>query len=101
MMLSKLLPDRIEKGFSLLGKAAQDQHGFRGDRVDHVTDLLVVKEQVDKLSNLDVINGDVRIVTGSYDQVLLLCTVIYLYIPHRRAIDFAFGECRIAKIGPN
>ena len=77
--LSKLIPDGIDNGFPLLGKAAQDQHRFGGDRIDNVTNLLVVKKQVDELSDLDAIEGDTQLATSTirYDQVLLLCTLIH------------------------
>ena len=101
-MLSKLIPDGIQNGLPRLGKAAQDQHRFRGDGVDDLTNLLVVKQEVDELGDLDVIDGDNRLILNiSYDQVLLFGPLIDRYIPYRNAIDAAFGECGIAKIGLN
>jgi len=53
------------------------------------------------VSDLDVIGGDNRLTAISYDQVLLFCKVIHLYIPHRHAIDIASAERRIAEVALN
>jgi hypothetical protein len=58
---SKLLPNGIENHFPLLGKAAKNQHDFGSDRVDSLANLLVVKKQVDELSDLDLVDGYSRI----------------------------------------
>ena len=99
--LSKLIPDGIENGFSLFGKAAQDQHRFRCDCVDHITDLPVVKDEIDELSNLDIIDSDTSFAVRGYDQVLLVCPIVYLDVPDRDAIDPASSERRVEKISPN
>ena len=39
-MISKLIPDGIENGFPILGKSAENQHRFGGDRVDDLTNYL-------------------------------------------------------------
>jgi hypothetical protein len=64
---------------------------------------LVVKEQVDELGDLDIVDGNNRFAaTGiGNDQVPLLCMLIHLYTPHRCAIDSASGEYRVAKVGLN
>ena len=62
-MLSKLIPDGIENRFSLLEKRPKDQHRFRCDCVDDITNLLVVKKQVDELSDLNVVDGDSRLIS--------------------------------------
>src|SRR6516225_2739718 len=56
-LIPKCVPQRVKNGFSILRKATEDQHRFRGDRVDHITNLLVVKKQVDELGDLDVVDG--------------------------------------------
>jgi hypothetical protein len=81
--LSQLIADGIDNGFSLLGKPAENQHSFGCNCVDDVANLLVVKEQVDELGNFDVVDGDSRLIMRSYDQVLLVCLIVYLYIPDR------------------
>ena len=50
--LSKLIADGIKNGLPLVEKAAKNQHSFRRDRVDDVTDLLVVKKQVNYTGGL-------------------------------------------------
>jgi hypothetical protein len=97
MVLSKLLSDGVENGFPPLGKAAQDQHRFRGDRVDDFADRRVIKQQVNELSYLDAVDLDYGLFeisdvvgsdhlltmgTVSYDHVLLFCAIIRLYIPN-------------------
>ena len=71
---------------------------FRVDRVDNVTNLLVVKKQVNELGDLDVVDSyDSLITTRSDNQILLICTIIYRDVPYRHAIDMAFPERRLGK----
>jgi hypothetical protein len=50
------------------------------------------------VSDLDVVDGDNRLIFICYNQVLLHGTLIDLDIPDRRSIDLAFGHRRTAKI---
>jgi hypothetical protein len=84
-----------------LGKSAQDQHRFGCNCVNDLTNLLVVKKQVDELSDLDVVDGDCRLTIRSHDEIFLFCLIIYLYIPNRRAINVAPVQRRPAEICPN
>ena len=45
-------------GITLIREATEDQHRLGSDGVDHVTDLLVVKHEVDELRDLDVVDRD-------------------------------------------
>jgi hypothetical protein len=97
-VLSKLVPNGIKNRFPLFGKAAQDQHRFLPDCVNGIANLFVVKQQVNELGDLDIVDGDRRLTTTSYDQILLVCLIVHRYIPDRHAIDVAFGQRRTAKI---
>jgi hypothetical protein len=56
--LPQFLSQGIEHRLALRREAAEDQHGLGGDGVDGIADLLIVEKQVDKLRDLDAINGD-------------------------------------------
>ena len=62
-----------------------------------MADLLVIKEQVDKLGDLQVVDSDLRFVRRRDDQALLLRPV-ELQVPRRDAVDAAAGEVGVAKI---
>ena len=53
------------------------------------------------MGDLDVVDGDSALTIRSYDQILLFCLIVRLYVLDRRAINFASGERRIAKIRLN
>src|SRR4029077_7840019 len=71
IVLSKLLSEVVEDGFTFLRKAAQDQHPFRGNRVNDVANFFVVEQQVDELSNFDVVYSDSGFSWRSNDQIFL------------------------------
>src|SRR4051794_24271878 len=54
VVLTQFLAYGVENRFALWRKTPQDQHRFPRDRVDNLTDLLVVEQKVDELRNLDV-----------------------------------------------
>ena len=54
---------------------------------------MVIKKQVDELSDLDVVDGDTSFAVRGYDQVLPVCPIVYLDVPDRDAIDPASSEC--------
>jgi hypothetical protein len=55
--------------------------------VDHVTDLLVIKHEVDELRDLDVIDGDLGLTLTCDDQVLLLGPGVQFQTPSGYAVD--------------
>ena len=101
LRLSKLIPDGVENGFSILGKAAKNQHRLGCDCVDHITNLLVVKKQINELSDLDVVDRDNWLAIRSYGEILLVCLIVHFYIPHRTAINADSGQRRTANIRLN
>jgi hypothetical protein len=60
--LSQLIADSVEDRFAVLREAAEDQDRFGRDGVDDISDLLVVEQEVDELRDLNVIDGDLRLV---------------------------------------
>jgi len=52
----------VQHSFPFRGEATKNEHGFLRNGVDDLTDFLVVQEQVDKLSHLEVINSDGRLI---------------------------------------
>jgi Pentapeptide repeats (8 copies) len=84
-----------------LPEAAQQKHALLADRVDHLADFLVVKEEVDELRDLKVIDCDRWLAFGSNDQALLLGSFAKLHAPCGDAVDAAVGERCIYEIGAN
>ena len=59
---------------------------------------LVVKKQVnEELRDFDVVDGDNRLTAIGYDQVLLLCMVVHLYIPHQHFPPDGTYSCRFIR----
>jgi hypothetical protein len=54
------------------GEATQNQHRLGSNGVDHVTNFLVVKRELDELRDLNVIDGDFGLAPRCDEQVLLL-----------------------------
>ena len=65
------LPNRGQHRVPLFGETSENQDCLRGDRVDGVLDLLVGRDQVYELGELQIIHHQVSLVTGGRDQVTL------------------------------
>ena len=104
--LSKLIPDGIKNGFSLFGKSAQNQHRFRGDRVDNFTDRLFVEKEVDKLRDLKVVDSVNRLVEmppifkDAVDGPLVLANLAVVYA-WTGELDLAFATLEPLKKRPS
>ena len=59
LVLAEFVTEGIKNCFALRREAAKDQDSFFTDGVDNVADFLIVKQEVDELSDLDVIDGTV------------------------------------------
>ena len=66
-LLSQPLQD-LDAAFS---EAAQEEHAFLSDGVDDVADFLVVEQEIDELSDLDVIDGDLELICPCDDKFLV------------------------------
>jgi hypothetical protein len=53
----------------------EDQHRLGSDGVDHIANFLVMKHEVDELRDLNVVDGDRRLVQRCDDQILLFSPV--------------------------
>ena len=53
------------------------------------------------MSDLDVVDSVSYLIIRSYDQILLVCLIVYHYIPDRDTMNASFGQRRAAKICPN
>src|SRR6266705_886432 len=58
VLFTKFVSDSIQSDLPLRRKATQDQNDFRSDDVDDITNLPVVQQEIDKLSNLKIIYSD-------------------------------------------
>src|SRR3954466_2334981 len=96
-MRAQFLAYGVEDCFALWCEAAQDQHCFPSYRVNNVTDLLVVKQEVNELRNLDVVDGDLGFTKVGDDQVLLL-SLLQFQPPRGYAVDARAGEIGVRKI---
>src|SRR5580700_10509403 len=70
--IAKFIADGDQHGLTFLGEPAEDENDFRGDRVDDVANLFVVEKQIDKLGDLNVVDGDAWLISITYEEVLLL-----------------------------
>jgi hypothetical protein len=71
MTCSQLFTQPIQDDFSFGRETTKDQYRFRCNRVDDIANFFVVDEQVDELSNLDVVYRDGGFVRRNYNQILL------------------------------
>ena len=60
--MAQLISHGIKYGFPLRHKTAQDQHRFGGDRIDDLTNLLVVEQQIDELCHFQIVHSDYRLI---------------------------------------
>jgi hypothetical protein len=64
---SERLAQPLEDRDSALGEPSEKQHSFFADSVNDITDLLVVKNQIDELGDFDIVNSDLGFVSGGDD----------------------------------
>jgi hypothetical protein len=89
-LFAQLLKDRDPA----LGEPSQQQHAFPADGVDDVAYLLVVKQQVNKLSDFDVVDGDVGFTLARNHQVSLFRALAEPNVPCGYTVDAAASNNR-------
>src|SRR6266496_4520917 len=97
-MCAKSFSEGIENSFALRCEASKNEDGFPGNGVDDITNFLIVEQQVNELSNFEVINRDHGFIFGSNDKVVLFGT-FQLDIPHRNAMNGAARQVSALQIG--
>src|SRR5262249_46242593 len=60
--LTQFFSQSLRDGDPALCKPTEQEHAFLSDGVDDVANLLVVEQEIDELRDLDVIDGDLRLV---------------------------------------
>ncbi len=93
---AEFLPQPLQHDNPAFGEPPKQQHALSTDRVDYVADFLVVEEQVDELSYLDVVDGDRGLACAGNDQVLLFCVFAEFHIPCGYAVDTTSIENRVS-----
>ena len=61
-MFPELISHGIEYNFALWRESPEDKNGLLTDGIDRVADLIVMKQEIDELSDLNVIYADLRFV---------------------------------------
>ena len=69
VQLSETFTKGIQYHLPLRSEASQDQHSFPPNRVENVSDLLIVEHQINELGYFQVIDRYRRLVFGGNDQV--------------------------------
>src|SRR6516225_6122240 len=96
--IAQFITQRVEDCLTLIREATENQHHLGSNGVDHVTDFLVMKQEVDELRDLNVIDGNLRLCIFCDDQVLLLGPFQF-QIPSGYAVDATAGEISARKVG--
>ena len=84
---------RLRSSSRSASRATEDQYRLGSNRVDHVTDLLVMEQKIDELRDLN------RGLVLRRDNQVPLLGPLQFYTPSGYAVDAAAGEISVRKIG--
>src|SRR5262249_22021298 len=79
-------------------ETTEDKNHLGCDRVDDVANLVAVHEQINELSNLEIVDCDHRVIRKRYDKVALSCAGQF-YSPRRNPKYVRAGEVRRSQVG--
>lgn len=94
---AQLCRDRLHHLKPSIAKASKQENASFCNRVEDIAKFLIVKQQIDELSNFEIIDGDDWFTITSDDQSIL-CGSFELYILCRNAINGALiqaGSCEV------
>src|SRR5260370_17278205 len=77
---TKFLPYCIQDSFAFGRKAPKDEHDLLPNGINDITNFRVVQQQVNKLSDLKVINGNSRFIRRCNHKVFWFCA-FYFHLP--------------------
>src|SRR5215217_3863403 len=69
---AQFLPNGIQYRFTLRSEAAQNEDDLRSDGVNDITDFLIVKQQINELSDLKVVHRNNWLIFMSDYEVRLI-----------------------------
>jgi hypothetical protein len=90
----------VSCGRDFLREPPKNQDALLADGVDDLTNLLVMEEQRNKLSDIEVTHGDRSFIARGDDQIPL-AGPFQLYPPNGNPIDATVCGVRLLKIGSN